>query len=122
MLVAGRLAGIALKAWRRRARPVRIVERARRMTVRFTVPGSDHMEGTMSKATESRLDPTTVLIDDLCREVQARQALRDKVVGEYAPRQCVRAISYSRASRLPPERTSARISVRPARRAASTLW
>jgi hypothetical protein len=28
----------------------------------------------------------------------------------------------SRASRWPPERTSARISVRPARRAASTLW
>jgi hypothetical protein len=36
MLVAGSLAGLALKAWRRRARPARIVERrARRMTVQW---------------------------------------------------------------------------------------
>jgi hypothetical protein len=35
-LVAGSLAGLALKGWRRRARPARIVERrARRMTVRW---------------------------------------------------------------------------------------
>jgi ParB-like chromosome segregation protein Spo0J len=38
----------------------------------------------MSEAIDRRLDPTTVLIDHLCREVQARQALRDKIVGEYA--------------------------------------
>jgi hypothetical protein len=36
MLVAGSLAGLALKAWRRRARPARLVERrARRMTVQW---------------------------------------------------------------------------------------
>ena len=36
MLVASSLAGLALKAWRRRARPARIVDRrARRMTVRW---------------------------------------------------------------------------------------